>query len=235
MSHQTPATTVVILGVCPPCVGAAVRTSAATIVAAGEPGRVVELLPPGRHALVLLCPGAQDAIELPSVVRELPGTVRWAVVAPREWPQAQAAVAAGACAVLIHEPGDGDGVAAAAVAALLSTVAVPAAQTDLLSPREREALAYIAAGFTHQQTARRMRVSKATVDTFVLRIRTKLGVGNKAELTRLGLPLAFPGPPVCGSGQAPGPAGAGRVIAASISAPTAAAAVCRGGMPVRSA
>jgi two-component system nitrate/nitrite response regulator NarL len=51
-----------------------------------------------------------------------------------------------------------------------------------LSEREQLALAFIAGGFTHQQTARRMGVSKATVDTYVGRIRTKLRVGNKAEL-----------------------------------------------------
>lgn len=53
---------------------------------------------------------------------------------------------------------------------------------EALSPREQEALGYIARGFTHQQTATRMGVSKATVDTYVARIRTKLQLGNKAEL-----------------------------------------------------
>lgn len=56
-----------------------------------------------------------------------------------------------------------------------------------LSPREEEALNLIACGFTHAQTATRMRVSKATVDTYVERIRAKLQVGNKAELTRAAL------------------------------------------------
>jgi DNA-binding NarL/FixJ family response regulator len=51
-----------------------------------------------------------------------------------------------------------------------------------LSPREQDTLRYIARGFTHQQTASRMGVSKATVDTYVARIRSKLQVGNKAEL-----------------------------------------------------
>ena len=63
-----------------------------------------------------------------------------------------------------------------------STVAGPAAQRAMLSEREREALAYVGGGFTHQQTATRMGVSKATVDTYIGRIRTKLQVGNKAEL-----------------------------------------------------
>ncbi len=63
-----------------------------------------------------------------------------------------------------------------------------------LSGREQEALSYIAAGFTHAQTATRMGVTKATVDTYVDRIRRKLGLGNKAELTRAALSLATASP-----------------------------------------
>jgi DNA-binding NarL/FixJ family response regulator len=62
--------------------------------------------------------------------------------------------------------------------------AAPAAvEREPLSPREQEALRYIARGFTHQQAATRMGVSKATIDTYIARIRGKLGLGNKAELT----------------------------------------------------
>jgi len=53
-----------------------------------------------------------------------------------------------------------------------------------LSPREGQALALIAAGFTHAQVAVRMGVTRATVETYVERIRTKLQLGNKADLTR---------------------------------------------------
>ncbi|GAA3642280.1 response regulator transcription factor [Nonomuraea antimicrobica] len=56
-----------------------------------------------------------------------------------------------------------------------------------LSEREEQTLSYIAQGFTHAQIARRMDISKATVDTYVERIRTKLQVGNKAQLTRAAL------------------------------------------------
>lgn len=59
----------------------------------------------------------------------------------------------------------------------------PAVRPEL-SPREEETLRYIAEGFTHAQTATRMGIRKATVETYVERIRTKLQVGNKAELTR---------------------------------------------------
>ncbi len=58
-----------------------------------------------------------------------------------------------------------------------------------LSPREEEVLRYIARGYTHAQTATRMQLSKATVDTYVERIRGKLQVGNKAELTRLAIEM----------------------------------------------
>lgn len=61
------------------------------------------------------------------------------------------------------------------------------AATAKLSPREEQALSLIADGLTHQQVASRMGVTKATVGTYVERIRAKLQVGNKAELTRAAL------------------------------------------------
>lgn len=76
---------------------------------------------------------------------------------------------------------------------LQSQLAAPAAADPApepvspLSPREEQALTLIAKGFTHAQTATRMGVSKATVDTYVERIRAKLQVGNKADLTRAAL------------------------------------------------
>lgn len=51
-----------------------------------------------------------------------------------------------------------------------------------LSPREEEVLHYLASGFTHDQVARRIGVSRHTVDTYVKRLRAKLDVGNKAQL-----------------------------------------------------
>ena len=64
-----------------------------------------------------------------------------------------------------------------------------------LSTRERQVLQYIACGYTHGQAARRLGISPHTVDTYVKRIRAKLAVGNKAELTRaavLGKYLQWP-------------------------------------------
>ncbi|MFD0636801.1 response regulator transcription factor [Catenulispora yoronensis] len=55
-----------------------------------------------------------------------------------------------------------------------------------LSPRE-EVVAYIAAGFTHDQTATRIGLSPHTVDTYLRRVRAKLNAGTTAELIRLSL------------------------------------------------
>jgi DNA-binding NarL/FixJ family response regulator len=56
-----------------------------------------------------------------------------------------------------------------------------------LSEREEQVLRQIAQGLTHSQIATRLGISRHTVDTYVKRIRAKLGAGNKAELTRAAL------------------------------------------------
>ena len=58
---------------------------------------------------------------------------------------------------------------------------------SLLSGRELQVLRQISRGLTHGQIATRLGISPHTVDTYVKRIRAKLGVGNKAELTRVAL------------------------------------------------
>jgi RNA polymerase sigma factor (sigma-70 family) len=74
------------------------------------------------------------------------------------------------------------------VDALLSAIrAVTESRMAGLSERERQVLGHIARGLTQGQVARRLGISEHTVDTYVKRIRAKLGAGNKAELTRLAL------------------------------------------------
>jgi DNA-binding NarL/FixJ family response regulator len=67
----------------------------------------------------------------------------------------------------------------------------PAERTDTsthhLSEREEQVLSQISRGLTHGQIATRLGISPHTVDTYVKRIRAKLGAGNKAELTRAAL------------------------------------------------
>jgi DNA-binding NarL/FixJ family response regulator len=60
-----------------------------------------------------------------------------------------------------------------------------------LAPREIETIRWIALGFTQSQIANRMGLSQATVNTYAKRIRAKLKVGNKAELTRVAIELGY--------------------------------------------
>jgi DNA-binding NarL/FixJ family response regulator len=62
-------------------------------------------------------------------------------------------------------------------------------QSGGLAPREIETLRWIASGYTHSQIATRMGLSKATVNTYAKRIRAKLNVNNKADLTRMAIEL----------------------------------------------
>ncbi|GCD40783.1 response regulator transcription factor [Streptomyces paromomycinus] len=59
-----------------------------------------------------------------------------------------------------------------------------------LSTRERVVLRLIADGLTHAQIARRLSISTNTVNTYIKRVRTKLNLGNKADLTRAALRIA---------------------------------------------
>ncbi|AVT33718.1 DNA-binding response regulator [Plantactinospora sp. BC1] len=61
---------------------------------------------------------------------------------------------------------------------------VAVAGRGVLSVREYEVLRRIAEGRTQRQIARAFGISHHTVDSYVRRIRAKLGLGNKAELTR---------------------------------------------------
>jgi DNA-binding NarL/FixJ family response regulator len=65
----------------------------------------------------------------------------------------------------------------------------PVAEPGALAPREAETLRWIASGYTHSQTATRMGLSQATVNTYAKRIRAKLNAGNKAEMTRRAIEL----------------------------------------------
>jgi DNA-binding NarL/FixJ family response regulator len=53
-----------------------------------------------------------------------------------------------------------------------------------LTERESQVLGLVADGWTHKEISSRLGLSKATIDTYVQRIRQKLGLRNKAELTR---------------------------------------------------
>jgi two-component system, NarL family, nitrate/nitrite response regulator NarL len=65
-----------------------------------------------------------------------------------------------------------------------------------LTPRERDVLVMVAQGLTHKQIGTRLNLSKATIDTYIHRVRQKAGSGNKADLTRLAIDLGLMQPHV---------------------------------------
>lgn len=58
-----------------------------------------------------------------------------------------------------------------------------------LTPREQEVVVLVARGYTHKQIGTRLGLTKATVDTYVHRVRQKVGSANKAGLTRKAIEL----------------------------------------------
>jgi DNA-binding NarL/FixJ family response regulator len=57
-------------------------------------------------------------------------------------------------------------------------------KTALLSTRERQVLAELARGFTHQEIADRLALSIKTVETYLGRVGAKLGLRRRADLVR---------------------------------------------------
>lgn len=74
--------------------------------------------------------------------------------------------------------------------ALPSTAPAPDRKA-LLSPRETQVLAHIAAGYTHGQTSRRLQISQSSVETYLKRIRGKLHVPTRAQLIRAAFELGL--------------------------------------------
>jgi DNA-binding NarL/FixJ family response regulator len=166
------------------------------VVAATSPGGAIP-----RHVdVVLLDPGALAGVTLAEFVADSPG--------------------AAAVLLLVHDPDGSDTAryAAAGAAGAVESLATgqvlvaavrrvargerlwpaespgAAGPAAVLTTREQQVLRQIAQGRTHRQAARSLGISEHTVDTYVRRIRAKLGVGNKAELTRVAL-LGAPGAP----------------------------------------
>ncbi|WP_018686065.1 DNA-binding response regulator [Actinokineospora enzanensis] len=101
----------------------------------------------------------------------------------------QHCIDAGAAGTL-HREASVDAVVAAITTALhveTGPVTTDEGRVTALSTREWEVLAHIAEGLTHAQIATRLSISPHTVDTYVKRIRSKMHIGNKAELTRVAL------------------------------------------------
>lgn len=151
--------------------------------------------------LDLTMPGGPPAALIQDIVRHHPST-RIVVLTMHEDPgYARMAIAAGASAYIVKSAADTELVAAIRTVARggmhssISTVTPEhrkAAATrvggqpavDALSEREREVLVFIARGHTNQQIADKLFLSVKTVESYRSRLMTKLGLRDRAELTR---------------------------------------------------
>jgi two-component system response regulator NreC len=65
---------------------------------------------------------------------------------------------------------------------------------SVLSEREKVVLILVAQGFTNQQAADRLCLSVKTIETYRMRLAEKLGLRDRAELTRYALEVGLIGP-----------------------------------------
>ncbi|MFC4033947.1 DNA-binding response regulator [Streptomyces polygonati] len=173
------------------------------VAVVAEPCRLDPAL---RADVIVLGPSPQAEETLPDMVAELGPHGRVLVVSDFAGPQLLAgALRAGAYGCVTRQTDDdglllaigtvaGGGlhVAPGLTPRLHAELAQPAAATPpALARRETETLRWLAAGLTHGQIARRMDLTEATVSTYVKRIRNKLNVGNKADLTRKAIELGL--------------------------------------------
>ncbi|MFJ3639681.1 LuxR C-terminal-related transcriptional regulator [Streptomyces sp. NPDC090108] len=177
--------------------------SAELAAVVAEPADLDPALP--RLDVVVLGPSPDSERSLEAVVGQLARCGRVLVVADFTRPLVATALRAGAFGCVTRDGGDDELIHAVTTVArggvhispvltarLHAELRTPAMSTPaLLAHREVETLRLVAAGLTHRQIARRMGLTEATVSTYVKRIRNKLAVGNKADLTRKAIELGL--------------------------------------------
>jgi DNA-binding NarL/FixJ family response regulator len=94
----------------------------------------------------------------------------------------------------VHAAADGEAIFGAGLAARVPTYLAAPPGPGTLTARERELVALVAQGRTDAQIATQLYISVRTVRTHLDRIRDKTGCRRRADLTRLALGAAPPGP-----------------------------------------
>jgi DNA-binding NarL/FixJ family response regulator len=149
----------------------------------GRPGTVYTddqwSLPPAGCRVVALCP--QD--DPPNLITALQGGLHALLTRESGTEELIAAVRTAAIGGIY--------VAAELFDSVVDRTTRSGAVRQSLTIREIETLKWIAEGLTHREISRRMGLTEATVSTYIKRIRHKLNVGNKAELTRRAIELGL--------------------------------------------
>ncbi|MFF1303299.1 LuxR C-terminal-related transcriptional regulator [Streptomyces sp. NPDC058307] len=152
-----------------------------------------------RHAHVVLVDLEQPAPALVTVVAQL-GTRGHAVIVVSSSPQIDAVqvIQAGARGYLSRQTEEDEVLTAIrAVGSGRSYVCPPASRllprSPRLTDREREVLRLLSHGATDHEIARRLRISKHTVQSHLDRIGEKTGSRRRSDLTRLAVEQGFTG------------------------------------------
>lgn len=179
----------------------------------GEAGAHDEALAKSRElkpdvlVLDMTMPGGTGVQVISALARECPETRVVVLTMHDDMAYFRLAMAAGAFGYVIKKSADtelleaircvakGKTYAQAQLAADTSrpTVAIGELRTretpllDLLSEREREVLILVSQGHTNQAVADKLDVSVKTIESYRARLMSKLGLQNRAELTRLAI------------------------------------------------
>jgi two-component system response regulator NreC len=172
--------------------------------------RLAKALLPDVVTLDLTMPGGSGLGALERLRSEVP-SARVVILTMHEDPAyVRSALAAGASGFLVKSAADSALIAAIravergrlfievqdreAMTALMTpgrTAAEVPAPIAMLSEREREVWVLLAEGHTNQAIADRLGLSVKTVESYRARLMQKLGLTNRAELTRLAMELAL--------------------------------------------
>ncbi len=179
----------------------------------GEAGAHDEALAKSRElkpdvlVLDMAMPGGTGVQVISALVRECPGTRVVVLTMHDDLAYFRLAMAAGAFGYVIKKSADtelleaircvatGKTYAQAQLAADTCRAAVTHGELrtreipllDLLSEREREVLILVSQGHTNQAVADKLDVSVKTIESYRARLMSKLGLQNRAELTRLAI------------------------------------------------
>lgn len=184
---------------------------------AAETSERVRAVQPDVMVLDLSMPGTSGVRLVEQLVREIPDIRVLVLTMHDDVAYMRMAIAAGAAGYMVKKSADTDllsairAIAAGRMFTLMdiSTKSATTPEPDFspgggkrleeLSEREREVLLFVARGFTNQAIADKLFLSVKTVESYRARMMQKLGLTNRAELTRFAVDLGL----LPGSGQTP--------------------------------
>ncbi|MEJ5913757.1 helix-turn-helix transcriptional regulator [Pseudokineococcus sp. 1T1Z-3] len=162
-------------------------------VAAGAGGATARTAPGGPPDVVVMsCTDPRSAEQVRSWMAARPQTAVIAVVAPGDGDTGGAAMAAGACALLVREPSTPELTAvlhhalAVSEARRVASAAGAGEEVPVLTEREHQVLAGMSRGRSNGEIGKELFLSEDTVKTHARRLFRKLGAADRAHAVAIG-------------------------------------------------